>query len=376
MKVKLGEVARENRETLRGSKRGLPVVGLEHITPSELTLNEWDVDSENTFTKAFRKGQVLFGRRRAYLKKAAVAPFDGICSGDITVIEAIPEKLLPELLPFVIQNDAFFDYAVAKSAGSLSPRAKWEHLRNFELTLPSLAEQRKLADLLWAVNAARVAYKKLLVATDELIKSQFIEMFGDPITNPMGWEARSFASLGMWQSGGTPSRNIPEYFTGDINWYSAGELNERYLKGSLEKITSTAIKESAAKLFKAGSMMVGMYDTAALKLGILVEDSASNQACANILPNEDVNIVWLYEATQTMKENLLMKRQGCRQRNLSLTLIKSFEVPLPPIDLQIKFANFVQQVDKSKFAAMKLVKHTALLCHYKYNTIGGAKDVF
>ena len=174
MKVKLGDVARECRDTLRGSKRGLPVVGLEHITPSELTLTEWDVNSGNTFTKAFRKGQILFGRRRAYLKKAAVAPFDGICSGDITVIEVIPEKLLPELLPFVIQNDTFFDYAVGKSAGSLSPRAKWEHLQNFEFTLPPVAEQHKLAELLWAVNAARAAYKKLLVATDKLIKSQFI----------------------------------------------------------------------------------------------------------------------------------------------------------------------------------------------------------
>ena len=174
MKVKLGEVARERRETLRGSKCGLPVVGLEHIKPSELTLTEWSIDSENTFTKAFRKGQILFGRRRAYLKKAAVAPFDGICSGDITVIEAIPEKLLPELLPFIIQNDTFFDYAVGKSAGSLSPRAKWEHLQNFEFTLPPVTEQRKLADLLWAVNTARVEYKKLLVATEELIKSQFV----------------------------------------------------------------------------------------------------------------------------------------------------------------------------------------------------------
>ncbi|WP_138495922.1 restriction endonuclease subunit S [Paenibacillus pinistramenti] len=175
MRVKLGEVARESRETLRGSKQGLPVVGLEHITPGELTLSEWDFDSENTFTKTFRKGQILFGRRRAYLKKAAVAPFDGICSGDITVIEANSDNILPNLLPFIIQNDIFFDYAVGKSAGSLSPRVKWEHLSEFEFTLPSIAEQRKLADLFSAMNATKAAYKKLLAATDELVKSQFIQ---------------------------------------------------------------------------------------------------------------------------------------------------------------------------------------------------------
>ena len=93
MRVNLGDVAKESRETLSGSKRGLPVVGLEHITSGELSLTAWDVDSENTFTKIFRKGQILFGRRRAYLKKAVVAPFDGICSGDITVIEAVPDRL-------------------------------------------------------------------------------------------------------------------------------------------------------------------------------------------------------------------------------------------------------------------------------------------
>jgi len=130
MRIKLGDVASEIRETLRGSKRGLPVVGLEHLIPGELTLTEWEVDSENLFTKQFRKGQMLFGRRRAYLKKAAVAPFEGICSGDITVIEAKTDKIIPELLPFIIQNDDFFDFAVGKSAGSLSPRAKWEHLQN------------------------------------------------------------------------------------------------------------------------------------------------------------------------------------------------------------------------------------------------------
>ena len=122
----------------------------------------------------FREGNVLFGRRRAYLKKAAVAPFDGICSGDITVIEANPERILPELLPFIIQNDSLFDFAVGKSAGSLSPRVKWENLQNFEFELPDMNRQKELADLLWAIDATKKSYQKLILATDELVKSQFI----------------------------------------------------------------------------------------------------------------------------------------------------------------------------------------------------------
>ena len=173
-RVKLGDVARERKETCKGSKDGYPIVGLEHLIPEKINLTQWSEDSENTFTKLFQKGNVLFGRRRAYLKKAAVAPFDGICSGDITVIEAMPDRILPELLPFVIQNDALFDFAVGKSAGSLSPRVKWEHLKNYEFELPDPSTQRRLADILWAMNDTRTAYQELIAATDDLVKSQFI----------------------------------------------------------------------------------------------------------------------------------------------------------------------------------------------------------
>ena len=194
-KVLLGDVARERKETCKGSKDGYPIVGLEHLTPEEITLSAWDEDKENTFTKLFRKGDVLFGRRRAYLKKAAVAPFDGICSGDITVIEAIPEKILPELLPFIIQNDALFDFAVGKSAGSLSPRVKWEHLKNYSFELPDMEEQHCLAKVLWAMDATKKAYQKLIQKTDELVKSQFIARFGDPTTNPMHWPVKQLSDI-------------------------------------------------------------------------------------------------------------------------------------------------------------------------------------
>ena len=174
-KVLLGDVAVEHKETCKGSKDGYPIVGLEHLIPEEITLTAWDEGGENTFSKMFRKGNVLFGRRRAYLKKAAVAPFDGICSGDITVIEAKPDRILPELLPFIIQNDDLFDFAVGKSAGSLSPRVKWEHLKNYEFELPDMEKQKELAELLWAMDNTKKSYQKLIAATDELVKSQFME---------------------------------------------------------------------------------------------------------------------------------------------------------------------------------------------------------
>lgn len=174
---KLGEIAREHKETHKSSKAGIPIVGLEHLTPESITLSRWDVDTENTFSKVFRKGNVLFARRRAYQKKAAVADFDGICSGDITVIEAIPGKVAERLLPFIIQNDRLFEYAVEKSAGSLSPRVKWEHLKEYEVDLPELEEQEKLADFLWKLEdlsvATRVAYDKAVSLKESVSYQMF-----------------------------------------------------------------------------------------------------------------------------------------------------------------------------------------------------------
>ena len=186
-KVTFGDIAKECRSTYKGDKSGIPIVGLEHIEPQNMLVRNFEVDTENTFTKSFKKGQVLFGRRRAYQQKAGVATFDGICSGDITVIEAIPEKVDIGLLPFIVQNEAFFGHAVQGSAGSLSPRVKWEHLASYEIELPSLSEQKVLAEKLWAAYRLKESYKRLLAATDEMVKSQFIEMFAFQdlsLTNP------------------------------------------------------------------------------------------------------------------------------------------------------------------------------------------------
>lgn len=192
-KVRLDDVAVEARETWNQDRKDVPVVGLEHLEPDEIWLRQWNVNpDENTFTKGFKKGQLLFGRRRAYQKKMSLAPCDGICSGDITVIAARPEKIVPELLPFYLRTDAFFDFAMRGSGGSLSPRVKWSHISGYEFDLPPLDEQKKLAEFLWAANDLKESYKKAITATDEMLKAKFREMFGDTAGNSKNWPMPKF----------------------------------------------------------------------------------------------------------------------------------------------------------------------------------------
>ena len=136
-------------------------VGLEHITPENLHIRSWGLGADGTtFTSHFKPGQVLFGKRRAYQRKVAIAEFEGVCSGDIYVFESKdPNVLLPELLPFICQSEGFYQYAVTTSAGSLSPRTNWSHLANYELSLPPLDKQRRIADLLWAADNVVTNYQ-------------------------------------------------------------------------------------------------------------------------------------------------------------------------------------------------------------------------
>lgn len=148
-------------------------VGLEHIEPENLHIRSWgNVADGTTFTNTFKSGQVLFGKRRAYQRKVAVADFDGVCSSDIYVFESKdPNVLLPELVPFILQSEGFYDYAVKTSAGSLSPRTNWSHLANYEFPLPPVDEQRRIADLLWAADGVIEKSRDLLYSIFQLRKS-------------------------------------------------------------------------------------------------------------------------------------------------------------------------------------------------------------
>lgn len=155
-KVKFGDVVRLSKARCadplaEGVER---FVGLEHLEPGDLRIRTWgDVADGVTFTSVFKPGQVLFGKRRAYQRKVAVADFSGVCSGDIYVLESQDANvLMPELLPFICQTDAFFDHAVGTSAGSLSPRTNWTSLADFDFVLPPMDAQKAIAAVMAGIE--------------------------------------------------------------------------------------------------------------------------------------------------------------------------------------------------------------------------------
>lgn len=353
-RVKLGDVAREHKETIKGDKSNYPIVGLEHLIPENIRLTQWDYNKENTFTKVFRKGCVLFGRRRAYLKKAAYADFDGICSGDITVIEAIPGKILPELLPFVIQNNDLFDYAVGKSAGSLSPRVKWEHLKNYEFELPDIERQHELVKILWSIVETKESYERLMAATDELVKSQFIE-------------------LAKCQKGST---KLSYYLDLDIK-NASKELSKEseivYIEissidNSVNRVVSPSklkfkdAPDSAKQLLRIGDVLVSLVRPNLRKIAIntIAGDNVVGTSGFCVLrSNEKATKEFLRSVvlSDEFTEKMISLSTGSTYPTIKTDNVLDYPVPLLEMDDIDSFSDLVRQSDKSKFELENCIKN-------------------
>ena len=333
-KVRLGDVAIEVRETSK-CPEGLPVVGLEHLLPSEITLTQWSDTSDNTFNKLFHKGQILFGRRRAYLKKAAVAPFDGVCSGDITVIAAKPERLLTELLPFIIRNDAFFDYAMEKSAGSLSPRVKWAQLAEYEFDLPELEEQQKLANLLWAMERTRKAYQDLLIQADELVKSQFVEMFGDPILTEKDETLTALSDSCILKAG---------------KFIKADDISDTRQDGQYPCFGGNGIRGYVSQFNQEGERpLIGRQGALCGNVQYATGRFYATEHAVVVTPKgNDINTLWLYYLLQHLK--LERYATGAAQPGIAVNKLEQIRVSIPGIMAQTRFSRFARETDKSKLA--------------------------
>ena len=150
-------------------------VGLEHLDPGTLEVTRWGAEVTPKGDKLLmKKGDVLFGRRRAYQKKVGIAPFDGIFSAHGMVLRPKADVVDPMFFPFFISSDIFLDEAIRVSVGSLSPTANWKDLRTLEFDLPSPGKQRELAGILSEAECLKGHYRNLLAACDDVVKSQFV----------------------------------------------------------------------------------------------------------------------------------------------------------------------------------------------------------
>jgi len=267
-RVKFGDVVRLNKETCKDPEAAEinRVIGLEHLEPGDLRVRSWaDVADGTTFSNRVRPGQVLFGKRRAYQRKVAVADFDAICSGDIYVFESSdPSRLIPELLPFICQTESFYDYAIGTSAGSLSPRTNWNSLAAYEFTLPPLEEQGRIAKGLQGAstlanelaNAARTAAS---ARTSLVVQLYTCGIRGEPtrMTSigevPCSWSIEPLGNRYSIQLGKMISKAARLEEGNGIHIPYLRNANVQWNKFELEDVATMAFTEAERKKFSLRS---------------------------------------------------------------------------------------------------------------------------
>ena len=171
--VKFGDIAKHISKRVEPSETDLTIyVGLEHFDPDSLKIKRHGVPSDVEGQKLLvKKGQIIFGKRRAYQRKVAIAEYDCICSAHAMVLEANSKNIIPEFLPFFMQSDIFMNRAVSISEGSLSPTIKWKVLSNQEFLIPTIDKQTVLVDILSKRLNLEQKYSAAIVSAEHVLQT-------------------------------------------------------------------------------------------------------------------------------------------------------------------------------------------------------------
>ena len=330
-------------------------VGLEHLDSGSLVVSRWGSNVPIKGEKLImRKGDVLLGKRNAYLRRAAIAPHDGIFSAHGMVLRPNEDIVDRNFFPFFISSDYFFDEAVRISVGSLSPTVNWSDLRRLEFELPAMDEQRKLARVLWAVNDTIEAYKRLMSATEDLVRGQFAEMFGNPLKNERGWEYRLLPEVTDIVLGSTPKSTEAAYWDGNIKWITPAEIQDNafIINDTVRHLTPEGVKAAGLKPFPAGTVI---FSTRAPigKTAIAGCEMYCNQGFKNFICKPEIDSVYLFSLLRICKNYFINMGTGTTFKELSKSTLERVAISVPPLNLQQHFADFVHQADKSKSSLQK-----------------------
>lgn len=169
---------------------------------------------------------------------------------------------------------------------------------------------------------------------------------------PEGWEIRKLGEVCRTTSGGTPNRSQPKYYNGNIPWVKSGELNKGVILHTEEKITAEAIKNSSAKIFPKGTLLIALYGATIGKLAFLGVEAATNQAVCGIYENENIDSKYLFHFLFYSRPKLVKQSIGGAQPNISQGILKELEIPLPPLPEQLaivsKIEELFSELDKGK----------------------------
>ncbi len=250
------------------------------------------------------------------------------------------------------QSEYFIDDMTSQATGASYPAVTSGIVKKSLIPYYSLEEQRTIAATLDKVTALIDKHKRQLELLDELVKSRFVELFGDPLSNDKGWS--EFLITEVCQAifgGGTPAKSHPEYFTGDIPWVSPKDMKSSVINDSIDHITEEAIAHSTTNLVPTNSVLM-VIRSGILKHTLPVATNSVpvtiNQDMKAFVPNATVTTAFLMHYFKAIESDVLSGVRGVTADNIDFKAFQKRSIITPPIKLQEQFATFVEQTDKSK----------------------------
>ena len=335
-------------------------VGLEHLDPESLHIRRWGAPTDVEATKLrFQPGDIIFGRRRAYQRKLAVAEFEGICSAHALVLRAKEETVAKEFLPFFMQSDTFFERAMSISVGSLSPTINWKTLAQQEFAIPPKDEQRRIAEILWAADEAVEKY----ISVEECLKQAKRAYW----STFLSYGSKSNITLGkvaQITNGSTPSRNVERYWEGgSIPWLPTQKVHDYIIYHADEFVTEAALQECSISLLPANSILIAMIGQGKTRGGVayLAIDACINQNFACAVPSDEIDSWYLFYCLNNSYDQLRNFSQGTNQGSLNCQLLRRFPIPFVDKEQQLSISKIFRSFDERIQATEDLIVSTKSL---------------
>ena len=336
---------------------------LNWVTPAELT-DESDIiyDSQRKITqqavidsslKSFPAGTVLLSSR-APIGKVAIAGTEMYCNQGFKNL-ICSDKIYNRYLYHFLKDKT--DYLNSLGRGATFKEISKSIVENIEIPLPPLEEQRKIAAVLDKVSDLIAKRRTQLDKLDELVKSRFIEMFGDCDLSKAQTSWMTIKDIGTVASGATPKTEQEEFWGGPYRWITPAELeaDSGYIFDSVRKLTKAGVESCSLQEMPTGTVLLSSRAPIG-KLAIAGNPFYCNQGFKNIICNETIIPRYLYTLLLLNVDYLNSLGRGATFKEISKTIVENICIPVPPLDLQNQFADFVKQTDKSKYFGMNGIK--------------------
>jgi type I restriction enzyme, S subunit len=221
-------------------------------------------------------------------------------------------------------------------------------LKSLTIPLPPLSEQLRIAEVLDRAEGLRAKRRLALDHLDKLTQSIFLDMFGNPVSNPRGWVVATLGDVATFVGGGTPSRAVPEYFSGSLCWATSKDMKGRFLDDTEEHVTELAVQKSATKLVSPGTILVVVKSKVLmhrLPVAVARVQTCFGQDLKGIILDDRCTVSYVATALRTCQGWLLDRARGINTEGLSLDHLQRFPLLLPPLSLQKDFERRAEQVE-------------------------------